>query len=68
MVSYTPRVKEILRAHGCHFERPGRGDYEIWYSAITRRRFPVDGKILSRHTANAPCPHLNHSKSAILQE
>lgn len=44
MASYTPRVKEILRAHGCYFERPGRGDHEIWYSAITRRRFPVDGK------------------------
>src|ERR1035441_9471670 len=41
MASYTPHVKEILRAHGCHFERPGRGDHEIWYSPITQRRFPV---------------------------
>jgi HicA toxin of bacterial toxin-antitoxin, len=53
MASYTPSVKEILRAHGCNFERPGKGDHEIWYSPITQRRFPVDGKILSRHTANA---------------
>ena len=53
MASYTPNVKEILRTHGCHFERPGKGDHEIWYSPITQRRFPVDGKILSRHTANA---------------
>jgi hypothetical protein len=30
-----------------------KGDHEIWYSPITQRRFPVDGKILSRHTANA---------------
>ena len=53
MLGYTPSVKEILRAHGCCFERQGRGDHEIWYSPITERRFPVDGKILSRHTANA---------------
>ncbi|MGA2600019.1 MAG: type II toxin-antitoxin system HicA family toxin [Bryobacteraceae bacterium] len=53
MASYTPGVKEILRAHGCQFERRGKGDPEIWYGAITQRRFPVDGKIVSRHTANA---------------
>jgi hypothetical protein len=53
MSSYTPRLKEVLRIHGCRFERPGRGDHEIWYSPITNRRFPVDQKIVSRHTANA---------------
>ena len=53
MASFTPRVKEILRANDCHFDRPGRGDHEIWYSPITQRRFPIDQKILSRHTANA---------------
>ena len=53
MASFTPRVKEILRANDCHFDRPRRGDHEIWYSPITQRRFPVDQKILSRHTANA---------------
>jgi hypothetical protein len=52
MASYTPRLKEILRAHGCDFERPGKGDHEIWYSPVTKLRFPVDRKILSRHTAN----------------
>jgi hypothetical protein len=52
MVSYTPKLKEVLRAHGCNYERPGRGDHEIWYSPITQRYFPVDQKILSRHTAN----------------
>jgi hypothetical protein len=40
MASYTPNVKEILRAHGCYFERPGKGDHEIWYSPITQRLFP----------------------------
>jgi len=53
MATYTPKLKEILRAHGCIYDRPGRGDHEIWYSPITDRRFPVDHKILSRHTANA---------------
>jgi len=53
MASCTPRLKEILQAHGCRFERAGRGDHEIWYSPITKRRFPVDHKIVSRHTANA---------------
>ena len=53
MASYTSRLKEILRDNGCHFERIGRGDHEIWYSPMTDRRFPVDHKILSRHTANA---------------
>ncbi len=53
MASYTPKLKEILRTHGCSFERPGRGDHEIWYSPITGRRFPVDYSIVSRHTANA---------------
>jgi len=53
MATYTPKLKEILRAHGCYFERPGRGDHEIWYSPTTGRRFPVDHAIVSRHTANA---------------
>jgi hypothetical protein len=53
MSSYTLKLKEILRAHGCYFERPGRGDHEIWYSPVTERRIPVDHSILSRHTANA---------------
>ena len=50
--SYTPGVKAILQGNGCYFERPGKGDHDIWYSPITKRRFPVDNKILSRHTAN----------------
>ena len=53
MASFTQNVKDVLRQHGCHFERHGKGDHEIWFSPITKRRFPVDGKILSRHTANA---------------
>jgi hypothetical protein len=30
----------------------GKGDNEIWYSPITNRRFVVDSKMKSRHTAN----------------
>lgn len=52
MSSFTPDVKRILRAHDCLPVRSGKGDHEIWYSPITKRNFPVDGKILSRHTAN----------------
>lgn len=52
MADYAPTVKKILSENGCRFERYGKGDHEIWYSHITKLRFPVDGKILSRHTAN----------------
>jgi hypothetical protein len=39
---------------GCRFDRHGgRGDHDIWYSPITNRKFTVDNKIKSRHTANA---------------
>jgi hypothetical protein len=52
VADYTPALKRLLRA-GCHFERPGKGDHEIWYSPRTGRRFPVDAAIKSRHLANA---------------
>jgi hypothetical protein len=47
VADYTPEVNRLLRAAGCRFERQGKGDHEIWYSPITDRRFPVDGKIKS---------------------
>jgi predicted RNA binding protein YcfA (HicA-like mRNA interferase family) len=50
--SFTPELVRILRENGCRFERQGRGDHEIWFSPITNRRFVVDQKIKSRHTAN----------------
>jgi predicted RNA binding protein YcfA (HicA-like mRNA interferase family) len=53
MGDFSPDVKKILRAHGCYWVRPGKGDHEIWYSPITKRHGTVDSKILSRHTANA---------------
>lgn len=51
--SFTPQLKKLLLAHGCRFDRPGKGDHDIWYSPITNRRFVVDADIKSRHTANA---------------
>jgi hypothetical protein len=52
MADYAPIVRKILSGNGCHLERQGKGDHEIWYSPLTKLRFPVDGKIRSRHTAN----------------
>jgi hypothetical protein len=52
MGSWTDDFKSVLKAHGCRFDRPGKGDQEIWYSPHSDRRFPVDTKIKSRHTAN----------------
>ncbi len=53
MAEYEKKVRELLRANGCYFVRPGKGDHEIWFSPITKIHVTVDGKIKSRHTANA---------------
>jgi hypothetical protein len=54
MVTYEREVREYLRENGCVFVRHGgRGDHDIWYSPLTDRNFTVDGKIKSKHTANA---------------
>lgn len=52
MSSFTPEIIGVLKAAGCTFIRHGKGDHDIWYSPVTNRHFPVDAKILSRHTAN----------------
>jgi hypothetical protein len=52
MAGYTSELKKILTAAACRFERQGKGDHEIWYSPKSDKRFPVDGNIRSRHTAN----------------
>ena len=53
MTDFQKALKDHLQKVGCKFERQGKGDHEIWYSPITKIRFVVDGKIKSRHTANA---------------
>jgi hypothetical protein len=50
--NYTPRVKAILRQHGCSFVRQGKGDHEIWQSPINNYKFMVDAKIKSPKWAN----------------
>jgi len=52
MADYAPAVKSLLRKAGCWVDRQGKGDHEIWHSPHTDRRFPVDHKIKSKHTAN----------------
>lgn len=53
MADYSRPLKQILREHECRFDRPGKGDHEIWFSPITKIKFAVDNNIKSRHTANA---------------
>jgi len=52
MAEYEKKVRQILLENGCYFVRHGKGDHDIWYSPISNRNFPVDGKIDIRHTAN----------------
>jgi len=52
MADYEREVRKYLQDHGCHFERHGNGDHEIWWSPITRRHVTVDSQIKSRRTAN----------------
>jgi len=48
----TPALITCLRENGCQFVRHGKGDHDIWWSPIAGKRFAVDNKIMSRHTAN----------------
>jgi len=52
MAHYEKQVKEKLVKNGCYFLRHGKGDHDIWFSPITKLPITVDGKIISRHTAN----------------
>jgi hypothetical protein len=49
-------LKKYLKANGCYFHRPGKGDHEIWYSPKSEIYFTVVSVGLkSRHTANEAC-------------
>ena len=52
MADFSPLLKKMLKEAGCNQVRSGKGDHEIWYSPHTNTHFPVDSKIVSRHTAN----------------
>ena len=49
---YTALVRAILLEEGCRLMRQGKGDHEIWSCPRADRPVIVDGKIMSRHTAN----------------
>ena len=53
MSDYTPSVKRAVGTAGAYRVRQGKGDHEIWYSPVSGRNFVIDGKIKSRHLANA---------------
>lgn len=53
MAEYEKKIRKILTEHGCYLVRHGKGDHDIWHSPINNANFTVDGKIKSRHTANA---------------
>lgn len=53
MADFVKELKRALKDAGCRFDRPGKGDHEIWFSPVTKVKFVVDSKIKSCHTANA---------------
>ncbi|RWU11109.1 type II toxin-antitoxin system HicA family toxin [Pseudidiomarina gelatinasegens] len=46
---------KLLRTHKCEFIRHGKGDHQIWYSPITKRKFsvPHPKRDLPRGTLNS---------------
>jgi predicted RNA binding protein YcfA (HicA-like mRNA interferase family) len=52
VADYASDVKKALREAGWRFDRPGKGDHEIWFNPATGWHVAVDCKIRSRHTAN----------------
>nr|WP_313709003.1 type II toxin-antitoxin system HicA family toxin [Brucella intermedia] len=56
-------LTDILKANGCKYVRPGKGDHEIWYSPISNRNFTVDKGSLSKYTANASLKQAGLAKS-----
>ena len=52
VLSFTPKIIDILRQNGFEFYRAGKGDHQIWRHKETGKRVTVDAKVLSRHTAN----------------
>ena len=50
--SFTSELIRLLKQARFVFFRHGKGDHDIWHSSRSGTSFPVDHKILSRHTAN----------------
>ena len=49
---YYDILVPFLKENGCYFVRQGKGSHEIWYSPITKRKFPVAYTIPQRNMAN----------------
>jgi len=49
---FDRELKRLLEQAGCAHLRAGKGSHQIWYSPISKRKFPVPIGIKSRHTAN----------------
>lgn len=60
--NFTPDLKRMLKNAGCELVRAGKGDPEIWHTP-GGKRFVVDSKIKSRHTANAVLQQAGLSKA-----
>jgi len=52
VAGYYRDIKKLLTAAGCEFVREGKGDHEIWYSPISKRRFTLDKGVMVKATAN----------------
>ena len=53
MPTFEREVLRLLKEHGWTFVRHGKGDHNIWLNPQTGKHVSVDGKIKSRHSANA---------------
>ncbi len=53
MAEYEKLVRAALKEYGYSFHRRSKGDHDIWRNPVTGRSVTVDGRIKSRHTANA---------------
>jgi hypothetical protein len=67
--------QKLLKEDDCRHDWQGKGEDEIWYSPRTDRKFPVDSKIKSRHTATGilkqaglPMPFDTWSPSAMTRK
>ena len=52
MAEFYRDLISILRAHGCHLVRQGKGSHEIWYNPVNDKHVTVPRTTKSRHTAN----------------
>jgi predicted RNA binding protein YcfA (HicA-like mRNA interferase family) len=61
--TFDRELRDILRRHGCTFDRHAKGSHELWFSPISMRSFVVPSGIKSRHTANEVLKQAGLTKS-----